>query len=885
MIPGGLLILSVAASTAGPPQPPTLRLPSDVAPSRYALELTLDPAKDDFSGVATIALDVRRPTTVVWLNAYHLKVASATLEQGGARRAATVVAGGEHFVGLAVEEPLAVGEARLIVAYTGGVNQKAGAGIFLSRHGEDRYLFTQFEPIDARSAFPCFDEPGYKVPWRLTLLVPAAQTAVSNMPVQSEFVDRGAKRVVFRETPPLPSYLVAFAVGPLETVDGGTACRKEVPVRIVVPRGDAPRARYAAEVTAEILTRLEEYFDIPYPYAKADQVAIPRSFGGAMENPGLVTYDSELILAPPQGEDTPQRQRGYASVAAHELAHEWFGDLVTMAWWNDTWLNESLATFMEQKLVANWKPEWDTRVEDQGSRTYALWFDRLATVRRIDQPVESTTDIANAFDGITYQKGAAVLTMFERFMGEEAFRRAVRAYLEGHRHGNATADDFLDALGGAGGLSVSTSFRTFLQQAGAPLVRMSLRCEGGAVRVEMTQERFRPVGSDAAGDETWEVPVCVAWEGGGARQTQCTTVASKTGSLALPTAACPAWFLGNVGEAGYYYSGYDSQALETLVANRQKLSLAEQAGLFGELDNLARAGRLLLSDGLKLAAQLADEPNRFVVQAALQLASVRVDFLPAAFRPRYRHYVRDAFGAHARRLGWIPRKGEGDDERLLRPELVRFVAHEGEEPDLVASATALARRWLDTRETLPADTFAAIFETAARHGDASLYDRILAAAKAEKEGFFQEGLVRALGAFRQRDLVARNLSLLMDGTFDMRIATPLLFGPLDDPETARLPLETVMAHYDAIVARLPSAAGMDYAAFLPETAGSGCSTGEATEAQEFFGPRLAKVNGGPRSLAQVVERIQLCAARKDAQQADLIRFFEAPGQTSRSIPR
>jgi len=664
-------------------------------------------------------------------------------------------------------------------------------------------------------------------------------------------------------------------------VEGGTACRKKVPVRIVVPRGEAQRARYAAEVTADILTRLEQYFDIPYPYEKADQVAIPLSFGGAMENPGLVTYDSDLILAPPQGEDTPQRQRSYAKVAAHELAHQWFGDLVTMAWWNDTWLNESFASFMEQKLVADWKADWGSRVEDQGNRTYALWFDRLATVRRLDQPVESTTDIANAFDGITYQKGAAVLTMFDSFMGEEAFRRAVRAYLVGHSQGNATADDFLDALGSAGGLSVATSFRSFLQQPGAPLVRMSLACEGGAARVDLAQERFQPVGSEAVADQIWEVPLCLAWESGGSRQTQCTTLASKTGSLTLRTTGCPAWFFGNAGESGYYYSAYDSQTLETLVGNRQKLSLAEQVGLLGELDNLARAGRLPLSDGLKLASRLADDPNRFVAQAAVQLASIRIDYLPVSLRPRYRQYVREAFGAHARRLGWTPKPGEGDDDRLLRPDLVRFVAYDGEDPELGASATSLARRWLDSRETLPADTFGAVFETAARRGDASLYERILTAAKAEKEEFFQERLVRALGAFRQGGLVARNMSLLMDGTFDMRLAMPLLFGPLDDPDTARLPLETVKAHYDALVARLPSAAGFEYAASLPETAGSGCSAGEATEAQEFFGPRLARVNGGPRSLAQVVERIRLCAARKDAQQADLVRFFEAPGHAPR----
>jgi alanyl aminopeptidase len=868
-----LFLLAFAGTLLAAPQPPVLRLSSDVVPSRYKLDLTLDPAKTDFSGAVSIELKVHKATDIVWLNQSDLTVNAATAEQSGAKLAVKIIPGGQDFVGFEFSQPLSVGEARLRVEFAGRVNLNAGAGIFLSKRNDDRYLFTQFEPIDARSAFPCFDEPGYKVPWRVTLHIPAAQTAVSNTPVESERVEGAIKHVAFRPTTPLPSYLVAFGVGPLEFVDAGRAGRNKVPVRIVVPRGDGPRAKYAAEVTAEIITKLEEYFDIPYPFEKADQLAIPLSFGGAMENPGLVTYDAGIVLAPPQGEDTPQRQRTYAIVAAHELAHQWFGDLVTMAWWNDTWLNESFATFMEQRLVASWKPEWQTNVDDQGSRNLAMWLDRLATARRIDQPIEAKGDIANAFDGITYQKGGAVLNMFEHSMGAEKFRQAVRFYLNKHAHGNGTAQDFLDALGEMGGPKVPVSFRTFLQQPGAPEIHMTLKCDGAGPRVEMEQERFLPLGSVDASAQSWQVPVCVAYDNGGERATECTTLESKTGTLALKAKSCPAWFLGNAGQAGYYYTRYEGPVLMKLVENRSNLTLSEQAGLLGELDNVMKAGRLPVSEGLKLAVQLKDEPKRQIAESAVQFAGVRLAFLPASLRPKYAQYVRDNFGARARRLGWVPKDGETEDDRLLRPALVSFVARDGQDPELIASATQLANKWLDTRQTLPADTFHAIFNVAGRNGDVALYEKILKVARAEKDEFFLKSLVGGLGSFRQVELVARNQKLLMEGAFDMRLSFDLLFGPIASPELARLPLEFVKANYDAVVAKLPSAAGSDYAAYLPQTASFACSSDEAKQVQDFFGPRMAKVNGGPRNLAQLLESIRLCESRKKVQQPDLIQYF------------
>lgn len=853
------------------PKPPELRLPGDVAPQSYVLDLTLDPAKEAYSGRIAIALDVKSPTTLVWLNATRMiQVSKAAFTQNGKAIDAQIVNGDDDFVGLEPAQPLAPGAASVALEFSGQVNAKQSVGIFSSKEKDHGYLYTQFEPTGARAAFPCFDEPGYKTPWRLTLRVPPGNVAVSNTPVKSQGLERGLETFVFEETLPLPSYLVAFGVGPFEFVDAGRAGRKHVPVRIVVPRGDGARAQYAASVTAEILSKLEDYFGIPYPYAKADQVSIPLLLG-AMENPGFVTYDARLILAPEKGDDPEQRKRGYFSVAAHELAHQWFGDLVTMAWWNDTWLNESFAEWMSSKLVRQLRPKWNTRVDDENSRVNAMFLDRLASARRIDQPVESKGDIGSAFDGITYLKGSAVLDMFEHAMGPEPFRSAVRQYLSGHALGNATADDFLNALGETGGRTIPKSFRTFLQQPGAPMVAMKLDCSSKP-RLELRQSRFVPVGSTSPA-QSWTIPVCVAYGSGELRKTACAPLEAATGAMALKTDACPAWFLGNADGAGYYYTSYDSAALNSLFDHRDQLTLAEQAGLFGELNIMIKMGNLPAGDALRLAQKLKDARRRQVVEAAMQFASIRLDYLPPKLRPKYQAYMRELFGERAHKLGWLPRPGESEDDALLRPELVPMVGG-ADDPLLVESAKTLTAKWLDSREGLPNTILSNVLAVAARNSGPELYQKILVQTKTEKNQQYREALRNTLGRFRQPELIERNFGFLMDGTFDWRESGfVLVIAPTNEPETAALPYAFVKANYDTIQKSLPAVGAFDFASYLPETAAMGCSEEEARDVDAFFRKRLEKVLGGPRELQQTIERIRLCAARKQVQQPQLIEFF------------
>ncbi|HEY1250046.1 MAG TPA: M1 family metallopeptidase, partial [Thermoanaerobaculia bacterium] len=441
--PGGL------RAAVPDPAPPALRLPEVAEPIAYSLDLTIDPGQAGFHGAVDIDVRVKQKSDVLWLNAKELEIQKASVSMpslASGTLTPRILPGGTDFVGLAFEQPLSPGPLHLRLEFTGVMDETSTQGLFRQKDGEDWYAFTQFESTDARRAFPCFDEPAYKVAWNLTLRIPKGTSAVSNTLPAADTEEGGRRVVRFAKTPPLPSYLVAFAVGPFDYVDAGKAGAGKTPIRIVTTRGKAAQARYAAQTTGPLLERLEAYFGIPFPYAKLDQLAIPQTVTfGAMENAGLITWAESILLAP-SAEETVRFQRVQASINIHEMAHQWFGDLVTLAWWDDVWLNESFATWMADRTLIEWKPEWheDARRVEDTSRV--MFTDALVSTRKIRQEIASDDDIVNAFDPISYQKGAAVIAMFESWIGEEKFRAGVHAYLVAHANGNATERDFLEKV-------------------------------------------------------------------------------------------------------------------------------------------------------------------------------------------------------------------------------------------------------------------------------------------------------------------------------------------------------------------------------------------------------------------------------------------------------
>jgi alanyl aminopeptidase len=867
-----LTLLGVAAA-----EPPKFRLPDTASPVRYAVDLTVVPGESAFRGAADIEFTVTESTPVLWLSASELTVESATLRAGGATRTATVTPGGSNFVGFAFDPPLAPGAGTLHVAYSGKIQSSSSAGVFQLRDGQNPpwYVYTQFEPTDARRAFPCFDEPRFKTPWRLTLHVRQEHLAASNTPIVSETPEAGGmKRVEFAPTRPLPSYLVAFAVGPFEVVDLGKGGRRGIPLRILTPAGRGDEAGFARAAIPDILKLLENFFDSPFPYDKLDSVVMPIG-GFAMENAGMITYTHPMLLSKPAAATHPW-QVSCAEVAAHEMAHQWFGDLVTTAWWDDIWLNESFATWMESKIVDEWKPEWKMPVGVVQSSLGIMGLDSLASTRRIRQQIVNDSDIANAFDGISYQKGAAVIGMFESWLGEKPFQSGVRLYMKQYADRAATTADFLAAISKAAGSDVAKPFNTFLDQAGVPLVTVDLRCSDGPPRLGLAQRRSLPIGSRGDTKQTWTIPICVKYPAAGGAVRECQVVSEPAAEMKLTkAAACPAWVLANAGETGYYRVLYRGSLLAGVLADGgSRLTLAERVGVLGDVNALVNAGEIPPGEALALVEPFAKDPDWRIVSQTIGIATMlRAPLVADDLLPNAARFLRKVYGERAHQLGWLSKPGDSDDTKTLRRQLVGMVATNGEDAELRQEATALGLRWLEDRNSVDANIAGTVVAIAATKGDQALFDRMHAALKTTSDQRQRSILIGGLANFRDPALVKQRLGLLLTGEFDFReVMGSFLSSP--SPETRRMPFEFVRDNLDALLKVLPREVGSDYASNLPMVGAGFCSASDRGDVETFFKPKVDGYSGGPRMLAQALERIDLCIARRQALGPSLAEFLK-----------
>lgn len=858
--------------------PPKLRLNEvqKVDPVSYRADLTLDPEKDGFTGTVVIKLDVHEATSTIWLNQESITVESVTLTHSGKTLTGTTIAGGDDFVGFKFPTQIATGTSELTVKYKGVIFTKNSSGLFRQQDMGTWYLFSQFEPTDARAAFPCFDEPSYKTPWQLTLRVPAQDTAVSNTGILSDKTEGATRVVTFKETLPLPSYLVALGVGPFEYVDAGKAGHNQVPVRIVVPKGRSAEATYAAQHTAEIISRHEQYFGMDYPYDKADQVAIPNTVGfGAMENPGMVTYEMSLLCVKP-GRDSIGRQRSFIITAAHELAHQWFGDIVTTAWWNDIWLNEAFATWMEQKYAAEYFPQWNSRVSDVGSKLYAANEDSLITARKIRQPIEVKDDINSAFDSITYQKGAAVISMFENWMGPKEFQRGVQSYMKQYKYKATTAGEFLDSLSSASKKDVTKAFSTFLNQAGVPMVTVNLKCSSGAPTLHIEQERYLPVGSKGSTDQLWQIPMCIRYGTGDKGETTCRLISDKNTDWQLEAGQCPAWVQSNDKALGYYRTNYQDDLLSKLVKGDviARLSAAERVDLIGNARALTSGGKLRESQALELVETFHADPARDVEESALSLAlSLKAHMVADGLKPNYQRFIQKNFAEQAHALGWVPKAGESDDTRLLRPSLLEAVSTEGNDQQLAKQALQLTDQWLKDHNSIDANIVSSVLSTAAYYGDKLLFDRFLAEFKNTKDTQVRRELIGAMSSFRDPAAINAGMQAVLNGDIPFLEGAGPLFAGQSEAKTRKMSFDFLKAHYDEIVAKMPTGGGFDFGTILPQVGGSYCDARSKAELQEFFAPRIGKFVGGQRALDQVLESIGLCASQVDAKKADVSAFL------------
>jgi alanyl aminopeptidase len=884
--------------------PPLGQLSDDVVPLRYRLALEIVPDRHGFHGVVEIDVRVATETRRVWLHGDRIVPSAATIRSGETEHVATYTQVHDDGVAqLVTDAPIAAGEATIRIEYDAPFN-RALRGLYRVDVGSSAYAFTQLEAVSARLVFPGFDEPRFKVPFELTTKVRADDAAIFNTPELSrEPAGDGMVTVRYAPTPPLPTYLLALAVGPLDVVEHAaipaTPLRdRPIPLRGLAARGKGDELAYALQNTAKILVALEEYFGVAYPYDKLDIAAVPDFAAGAMENPGLITFRETLLLLG-DGSSAPEGQkRAYAYVMAHELAHQWFGNLVTMRWWDDLWLNEAFATWMGGKITGQLWPAYRADLSELESTGYAMRSDSLVSARQIRQPIESNHDIRNAFDSITYRKGGAVLAMFERWMGEEVFRRGIQQYVRTHANGNATYEDLLSALSEAAGRDVGTSFRTFLFQPGLPYLQTDVSCPDGTISamnedgtseeirgprtgsVSFRQSRYFPVGSQGGGSpggaQSWQLPVCVRWAATprSEPQTTCTLLESPQGGIQLPV--CPAWVHPNAEGAGYYRFALKADDLTKLRGAWARLSEREQIALADSLGAAFDAGTLAASDYYASLEPLARSIVRPIAQGPTgALAFARDELLGETELPALQRFSSRLYGPQLRRLGWTPRRGEDGEQAILRAAVISQLAFVARDPAVRREATRRALAYLKLggdgsvdRAALDPNLVGTALVVAVQDGDAARFEQMRARFFVTDDALLRGQLLGALGSTRDPALAAQARELALDERVRVNELWTPLGAQIGMPETREATWAFLTERFDALAARLDGGAGG-----LPSFAGAMCSNDAADAAQAFFGERVASLPGGPRNLASAVERARLCAAKVEAHRESARSFF------------
>ncbi len=789
------------ASDAAPSDEQRYRLPRTVLPRRYELTLEPDLGQATFAGTEVITVDVVETTDEIVLNALELSVDHVWVEGAGEHRvdAEMSLDDDDQRLTLRLTEAIAPGEWWIHVAFRGVLNDKLRGfyrSVYTDADGEQQVIATtQMEATDARRAFPCWDEPDFKAVFAVTLVVPDGLLAVSNG-AETARVPAGEGRVAvhFADTIPMSTYLVAFVVGPLEAteavdVDG-------TPLRVIHQPGLAHLTPFALDVGAFCLRYFRDYYGIAYPGDKVDLIAIPDFAFGAMENLGAITFREAVLLIDPATASQSEVQR-VADVVAHELAHMWFGDLVTMRWWNGLWLNEAFATFMEIAAVDAYRPEWKRWIAFSNERAAAFGVDSLASTRPIEYPVHSPQDAEGMFDVLTYQKGASVLRMLEQYLGHDAFRAGIRRYLDRHALANAETTDLWDALEEATGEPVRRIMDSWILQAGFPLVSVEAAGEG---KVELRQHCFRFLpGTDDASNATWSVPLILRDGGPDAPrpvlfdQREQVVEVADTDSLVL-----------NAGGHGFYRVRYDDVLLGSLEGRLDQLEPIERALLLEDTWAAVLAGDTEASAFLDLAQAYAGETDRTSWLVLFGALSAIDRILDGDARTRFQHRVCDLTGGLVDRLGWEP--GPDDDElvRQLRGTILGLSGGLGANEVLRQQAVAVHDRYLADASSVEPDVAAAAVQLIAAAGTDGGYEVVLERYRAATSPTEEQRYLAALAGFPTTGQAQRTLELALSDGVRTQDAPFLLASLLLNRSVGPQAWDFVKEHWDTISARFPS---------------------------------------------------------------------------------
>jgi aminopeptidase N len=844
------------------------RLPEVAAPENYKLSFTPDLEKATFNGEETITVRVLKPTSEITLNAVDIDFHDVTVTAGGATQKAKITPEKDkEMVVLAIEKPLAAGQATIHITYSGILNSEM-RGFYIGKDDKGReYAATQFEATDARRAFPSFDEPDYKATFDITTVADKGMVAISNSKISSDTPGAGDKHTVhFSTTPKMSSYLAALVVGNFEYIEGEA---DGIPIRVYSTPGKKEMGRFALESAEHVLSYYDKYFNIKYPYGKLDLIGLPDFSAGAMENTGCITF-REVLLQIDEKQGSVDLKKTIASVVAHEMAHQWFGDLVTMKWWDDIWLNEGFATWMSSKPIEAWKPEWNFKLDDVSSTGGTLNTDSLANTRPIHQDANTPAQIQELFDGIAYGKAASVLRMLEAYLGEQTFRAGVNAYIQKHQYGNATADDFWGAQAKTSKKPVDQIMPTFVKQAGVPIIDVKSQCSGNTTTVTLDQRRYYYDRDkfQAPTSELWQVPMCLKSSTGAEK---CELLTEKQGKFALP--GCSTWVLGDAGATGYYRVGYQPDLVRALAgAAEGKLSPAERISLQNDIWASVRVGREPVGDYLAFAQGVESDRNRAVLEDVLgRLNFIGRYLVTDSDRESYQAWLRQYLSPILKDVGWETKPGESDEQRTLRARLFNALGYDARDPQVLAEARKIADKALQDPESVDREMASGALTLAALNGGEDFYDKVMAGLKNPKSPEEYYMYLFTLPEFGDAKLLQRTLEYAISPDVRSQDALGVISSVMRNPAGEKLAWDFVLAHWDAV----QKAGGPFASAQVVGSTNSFCDAHMRDQVVDFFAAH--KIEAAERTYRQSIERINNCVDLKSQQEPQLASWLGQHG--------
>jgi aminopeptidase N len=835
------------------------RLSQAVRPEHYTLTLTPDLKAATFTGIESIDVNLAEPADRITLNAVALDLKSVTVTAGGKeQQAAITLDKAKEQAAFIFAEKLPAGKAKLSIAYSGTLNNEL-RGFYLSKTAKRNYAVSQFESTDARRAFPSFDEPAFKATYDITLVVDTGDTAISNSPIETDTPGpaEGKHTLKFAATPKMSTYLVVFLVGDFQCTAGAS---DGVAIRSCATPDKVALTPYALDVAEHVLHYYNNYFGIAYPLKKLDLIALPDFEAGAMENFGAITYrETDMLIDPKIASVYAQKE--VALVVAHEMAHQWFGDLVTMQWWDNIWLNEGFATWMENKAVAHMHPEWNIDQTVVSGVDDSLNLDAQPTTRAIRAKADNREEIEQMFDGISYGKAGAVLAMIENYLGEETFRQGVHNYLAAHEYGNATAEDFWGAQTATSHKPVDKIMESLVAQPGEPLITFGIPANG---KVAVAQRRFffsPSIVPDPA--QKWTLPVCFKTASG----QDCQILTPAETELKAPAGSAFA----NAGGLGYYRSAYPASVYAALVAQvESSLTPSERISLIGDQWAQVRANTAAIGDYLDLAAAVNADPGAEVLDEAFSGVKTAYTHIAASAEERagLSAWIRSTYAPVYAKLS-PPAESDSANTRELRADLFGLLGQRGLDPAVIAQAREIAAKYLADPGSVDATMGQTALSVAARHGDAALFDQLQKVYETSTNPEFQEGALRLLAQFADPALEQRSLDYALSGKVRNQDSIIQLAIALQIEETRDPAWKYIQDNWEKVQTQLTPEMG----GYLVRSTGNFCSADARANVEKFFAAH--KVPSADQALKHAIESIDGCIELRKLQEPKLKQWLGA----------